>query len=335
VGTDYPKVELHVHLESTMRPELLLQLAQRNDCPLPASTLAGLARFCAATSFGDLGRIWLEVTKVLREEQDFRDVLLSYAREASRQGAVYVEAIFNPIIHKRRGVDMDAVFSGYCDGAQEAREEYGLEVRLTPDADLWFSAAEAEELARYAVAYRKRGVVGFGVSGADYRDSPAPFVRASQIARDGGLAFTPHAGEFGGADLVRFAVEQLHASRIRHGLGAIEDPGLLKEIAEAGIGFDICPISNVKLGAIPTLAEHPLPAFVRAGIRCSISSDDPVLLDTDLTRNCDAASSLGVSPRTVFEAGVAGALCDDATRARVSETGAAFEWSRIAPSAWT
>ena len=89
------------------------------------------------------------------------------------------------------------------------KREYGLEVRLTPDADLWFSAAEAEELARYAVAYRERGVVGFGVSGADFRDSPAPFVRASQIARDGGLAFTPHAGEFGGADLVRFAVEQL------------------------------------------------------------------------------------------------------------------------------
>jgi aminodeoxyfutalosine deaminase len=89
----------------------------------------------------------------------------------------------------------------------------------------------------------------------------------------------------------------------------------------------------VKLGAVPTLAEHPLPAFVRAGIRCSISSDDPAFLDTDLTRNCEAASSLGVSPRTVFEAGVAGALCDDATRATVSGIGAAFDWSRIEPSA--
>jgi len=332
VAADYPKVELHVHLDSTMRPELLLRLAERNDCPLPESTVAGLARYCLATSFGQLGRICFEMTKVLCREQDFRDVLLSYAQEATRQGAVYVEGIFNPIIHKRRGVDLDAVFSGYCDGAQEAREEHGLEVRLTPDADLAFSAAEAEELAHYAVAYRGRGVVGFGVSGADYRDSPAPFVRASQIARDGGLAFTPHAGEFGGAHLVRFAVEQLHASRIRHGLGAVEDPGLLKELAEAGIGLDICPISNVRLGASPALAEHPLPTFIQAGIRCSISSDDPPFLDADLTRNCDAASSLGVPPKTMFEAGIAGAFCDDALRARIAEIGAAFDWSRIEPS---
>lgn len=271
----------------------------------------------------------METTKVLRREHDFRDVLLGYAEEATRQGAVYVEAIFNPIIQKHRGVDLNAVFSGYCDGAQRAREEYGLEVRLTPDADQWFSADEAEELARYAVAYRERGVVGFGVSGADYRDSPAPFVRASEIARDGGLAFTPHAGEFGGADLVRFAVEQLDASRIRHGLGAIEDPGLVKELAAAGIGLDICPISNVTLGAVPTLAEHPLPVFVSAGIRCSISSDDPAFIDTDLTRNCDAACQLSISPRTFFEAGVASALCDDETRARLSETGAAFDWNGI------
>jgi aminodeoxyfutalosine deaminase len=278
-------------------------------------------------TFPDLGRIWVETCSVLQREQDFREVLVAYAAEAKSHGAVYVEAIFNPWMMSKRGVSLDAIFTGYCDGIEEARGLHGVEVRLTPDGDLWATPEEAAEIARYAVAYRDRGVVGFGISGNDRQNNPEAFARAAQVARDGGLGFTPHAGEFGGAHLVRLAIETLGASRIRHGLGAIEDPALMREVADRGIGFDICLISNVRLGAAPSLEEHPIMSFVAARIRCSVSSDDPALLDTDLGREHAATRSLGLTPKQLYDAALAGVLCDDETMTALQAIGESYDWS--------
>jgi aminodeoxyfutalosine deaminase len=326
----YPKIELHVHLDSAMRPSLLLRLARRNDYVLPFATVEEFPEYCRVATFPDLGRIWFETCGVLQREQDFREVLVAYAAEAKSHGAVYVEAIFNPWMMWRRGVSLDAIFTGYCDGIEEARGLHGVEVRLTPDADLWATPEEASEIARYAVAYRDRGVVGFGVSGNDRQNNPDAFARAAQVARAGGLGFTPHAGEFGGAHLVRLAIETLGASRIRHGLGAIEDPALMREAADRGIGFDICLISNVRLGAASSLEEHPIKSFVAAGIQCSISSDDPALLDTDLEREHAAARSLGLTPKQLYDAAIAGVLCDNETKIALHALGDSYAWSTTA-----
>ena len=323
----YPKIELHVHLDSAIRPSLLLRLGRRNDYVLPFATVEEFADYCRVATFRDLGRIWSETSGVLRREQDFRDVLVAYAGEAKTHGAVYVEAIFNPWMMWRRGTSLDAIFTGYCDGIEEARELHHVDVRLTPDGDLWGTPAEAAEIARYAVAYRERGVVGFGMSGNDRKFNPEAFARAAEVARDGGLAFTPHTGEFGGAHLVRTAIETLGASRVRHGLGAIEDRALLREAADRGIGFDICLMSNIRLGAAPSLEAHPITSFVAAGIRCSVSSDDPVLLDTDLEREHAAARSLGLTPKQLYDAAVAGVLCDDETKLALHALAESYDWS--------
>jgi aminodeoxyfutalosine deaminase len=323
----YPKIELHVHLDSAIRPTLLLRLARRNDYVLPFATVEVFAEYCRVNSFSDLGRVWVETSRVLQREQDFREVLVAYAEEAKTHGAVYIEAIFNPWMMWRRGLSLDAIFTGYCDAIEEARERYGVEVRLTPDGDLWATLEEAAEIARYAVAYRDRGVVGFGMSGNDRAIDPRAFARAAEIARDGGLGFTPHAGEFGGADLVRLAVETHCASRVRHGLGAIEDPGLMREVAGRGIGFDICLISNVRLGGVPSLEEHPITAFVAAGICCSVSSDDPALLDTDLESEHRAARGIGLTPKLLYDAALAGVLCDEETKSALHTLGASYDWS--------
>jgi len=322
----YPKIELHVHLDSAIQPALLLRLARRNGYVLPFATVEEFVDYRQVKSFPDLGRIWVETTGVLQREEDFREVLVGYAREARSHDAVYVEAIFNPWIMWKRGVSLDAIFTGYCDAIEEARA-LGVEVRLTPDADLWATPEEAAEIARYAVAFRDRGVVGFGTSGNDRLNSPEAFARASEIARDGGLGFTPHAGEFGGAHLVHLAIETLGAARIRHGLGAIEDPALMRDAADRGIGFDICLISNVCIGAVPSLEQHPITSFVAAGIRCSVSSDDPALLDTDLGRDHAAAGSLGLTPKQLYDAAMAGVLCDDDTKIALHAIGASYDWS--------
>jgi aminodeoxyfutalosine deaminase len=320
----YPKVELHVHLEGTVRPATLREIARRNGYALP-SDLESLYRF---RDFGEFIAVFELTAGALQHHDDFRQVVVEYAAEAAAHGAVYVEAIFTPGLW--RGLDTDEVFGGYCDGAAEARERHGVDVRLTPDIPRVYSAEDAEKVARFAVSYRERGVVGLGLAGFESGEPSHAYARAFALARDGGIGSVPHAGELAGPASVRDALETLAADRIRHGVGAAGDPALVRELAGRGTVLDMCPISNVRLGVVPSLAEHPLPRLAAAGVRCSISTDDPAMLDTDLTREYEAAISLGLAPDSLYEAGVAGALCDEETRSRLLEIGRSFDWNAVA-----
>ena len=320
----YPKVELHVHLEATIGPQTLLEIARRNDYPLPVDTVEGLAELYRYRDFDHFIDVWILTTNALRHYDDFRQVVVDYAEEAARHGAVYIEGIFSPIERAWRGVDWDEIFSGYCDGAQEAAELHGVEVRLTPDITRGAPLEAAFECVDYALKYRERGVLGIGLGGEENLYPPEPFAPAFRLAKAEGLASVPHAGEVVGAESVRGAREELSADRIRHGIRATDDPGLVREIAGRGTVLDVCPISNLRTGAVASLAEHPLPELVGAGVHCSISTDDPAMFDTDLTRDYEAATSFGISPRTFYDAGLKGALCDEATRAKLRKLGEAF-----------
>ena len=316
----YPKIELHVHLEGTVRPRTLRQIAKRNDYPLP-DDLESRYRF---KDFRDFIEVFELRMGALKTHDDFRRVVVEYAAEAVSHGAVYLEAIFSPGLW--RGLDQDEVFGGCCDGAQEARELHDVEVRLTPDLPGVYSPEEAEKIATVAVRYRERGVVGLGLVGTADGRANEPFARAFAIAREGGLGAVPHAGEVAGPASVRGALDVLRADRIRHGIRAEEDPGLVRELAARGTVLDVCPLSNLRLGVVASLADHPLPRLVAAGVRCSISTDDPAMFDTDLTREYDAATSFGLDPRSFYETGVAGALCDDDTRARLCQIAESYNW---------
>ena len=304
-----------------MRPDTLRAIAKRNDYALP-DDLESSYEF---RDFAHFLEAFVLTTGALQHYEDFRDLVVAYAGEAKDHGAVYIEAIFAPrILH---GLDTDEVFSGYCDGAQQARELHGVEVRLTPDIPRVYTLEDAMTTARYAVKYGDRGVVGIGLGGPEEGHPPEPYAEAFALAREGGLASVPHAGESAGAESVRGALETLGADRIRHGVRAIEDSGLVAELAGRGTVLDVCPISNLRLGIVRSLEKHPLPQLVAAGIRCSISTDDPAIFDTDLTRDYEAAASLGVSPRAAYEAGLAGALCDAQTREHLRRIGDSHDWA--------
>jgi aminodeoxyfutalosine deaminase len=325
----YPKIELHVHLEGTVRPATLLEIARRNDYALPVDTVDGLAELYEYRDFEHFIEVWILTTNALRTRDDFRQVVVDYAAEAARHGAVYVEAIFSPAERIARGVRWDEIFAGYCDGAQEAEELHGVTVRLTPDIYRGATAEQAEEVVRHSAAYRERGVVGVGLGGLEAQYPPEPYADAFALAKSEGLGSVPHAGEVAGPVSIRGALEALQADRIRHGFRAIEDPALVAELAEREIVLDVTPVSNVRTGAVGSLEEHPLPRLVETGIRCSISTDDPAMFDTDLARDYAAAASLGVDPRSAYEAGVAGALCDETTRERLRAVGDTFDWSQV------
>jgi aminodeoxyfutalosine deaminase len=325
----YPKIELHVHLEGTIRPRTLLEIAGRNDYALPAETEEGLQALYDFRDFAHFIEVWILTTNALRTAEDFRQVVTDYAQEAASHGAVYVEAIFSPAERVRRGVRWEKIFDGYCDGAQEARELHGVEVRLTPDIVRGFPLDEAEEVVRWSARYRDRGIVGVGLGGLEADFPPEPYAPAFALARELGLASVPHAGEVAGPPSIRGALEELGADRIRHGIRAVDDPGLLREVADRRIVLDVCPISNLRTRAVASLEEHPLPKLVAAGARCSISTDDPAMFGTDLSRDSEAAVSLGLDPEDFYEAGLEGALCDDETKAGLQSVGERFDWDVV------
>jgi aminodeoxyfutalosine deaminase len=318
----FPKIELHVHLEGTVRPGTLRAIAGRNDYALP-DDLESLYRF---RDFAHFIEVWILTTNALRTAEDFRQVVTDYAGEAASHGAVYLEAIFSPAERVARGVAWDELFSGYCDGAQEALELHGVEVRLTPDIFRGATPEQAEQVVRHSAKYRDRGVVAVGLGGLEADFPPEPYEPAFTLAESLGLGSVPHAGEVAGPSSVRGALEALGADRLRHGIRSVDDPGLVAELAGRGTVLDVCPLSNVRTGAVRSLEQHPLPQLVAAGVRCSISTDDPAMFDTDLTRDYEAAATLGVSPRAAYEAGVTGALCDEQTRERLRQVGDAFPW---------
>jgi aminodeoxyfutalosine deaminase len=312
-----------------VRPDTLLEIARRNDYALPADTVEGLAPLYEYRDFAHFIEVWILTTNALRTRDDFRQVVVDYAEEAASHGAVYLEAIFSPAERVRRGVAWDDLFGGYCDGAQEARELHGVEVRLTPDIFRGATDEEAEGVVRFSARYRDRGVVGVGLGGLEADFPPELYARFFERAKAEGLGSVPHAGEVAGPASIRGALDALGADRLRHGFRAVEDPELVQELRERGIVLDVCPISNVRTGAVPSLDEHPLRELAAAGIRCTVNTDDPAMFETDLAREHEAARSLGVDGRAAYEAGVAGALCDDRTREKLREIGESYDWGSL------
>lgn len=327
----YPKIELHVHLEGAVSAEALIAAAARNGWELPASTPEELTDFMRFRDFDHFMKAWFATTPALATERDYRELVVDYSRRAAAQGAVYVEGIFSPTDKVAQGVALETCFEGFCNGAAQAREEVGIEVRLTPDITRGLCDLDtAKRTAELAVRYRDRGVVGLGLGGPEAGNPPEPYAEAFAIARAGGVAAVPHAGETAGPESIRGALEALGAARIRHGVRAVDDPNLLEELAERQIVCDVCVLSNVRLGVAPSVESHPLPTLLAAGIPCTVNTDDPTFFSCDLASEHAAARSLGASPRAAFEAGITGALCDAGTKARLRATLAEHDWDAVA-----
>lgn len=322
-----PKIELHVHLEGTIRPHTLLEIARRNRLALPADTVEELADLYRFTSFHHFLEVWVLTTNCLRTAEDFAQVVVDYAAEAATHGAVYIEGIFSPAERVATGVSWEALFNGYCDGAQQAEEDHGVIVRLTPDLHWGVDLEDAMEVAERAVAFKERGVVGLGMGGREGICPPAQYAAPFALAKDGGIGSVPHAGETCGSGFVRAVLEDLDADRIRHGIRAVDDPRLVARLVERGTVLDVCPTSNLRTRVVTSLEQHPLPCLAEAGVACSISTDDPAMFGTDLRHEYELASQLGLDPQRIYQAGVQGALCDEDTRAKLAAVADATVWA--------
>jgi adenosine deaminase len=269
-----PKAHLHVHLEGAMRRSTLRELAERYGLPVPDITSYG--------SFAAFASTYLASCEVLRSHDDLRRLVTEVVDDAYLAGAVWLEpSSYIPHHRQRLGSD-ESVLETILDALAAAAAARGIGAGFMVSSDRNLPPSDAVEQAKLATAYRDAGVVGFGLANDETGSPPEPFAPAFDRARDAGLLSTPHAGELAGPDSVRGALDALGADRIQHGVRAVEDPELVKRLADSPVCLDVCPTSNVMLSVVPSLADHPLPALLDAGVRCSLNGDDPLLFGPNL-----------------------------------------------------
>jgi len=266
--------ELHVHLEATAKPALVRRLAGRNGLEIPPGTVDGDTYLWR--DFLDFLRTFDRAVTVIRTAEDYRDITLDYLRDCAAEGAVYVEVTVSPDHADQAGIAYAGMLEGVARGIDDARAETGIESRMIVTAVRNFGTERAEWVARTAAEHPHPYVTGFGLAGDEAGFPPGPFARAFEIAHAAGLGLTCHAGEWAGPESVRGALAlPVPLLRLGHGVRAIEDPALVRELAERGTVLEVCPTSNVMLGAYPDYARHPFPRLREAGVRLTLGSDDP------------------------------------------------------------
>ena len=292
-----PKTELHMHLEGSLEPELLVQLAARNDRKLrwtSARELRNAYQFSNLRSFLDL---YYEGCEVLVTEQDFYDLTRAYLRRAVADGVIRAEVFVGPQSFTARGVPIAAIIGGVLMAMDDAIREHGLSAGLIVTAQRHRTEAEAFELLEQIRPWADR-ILAIGMGGAELGNPPSKFVNFFRACRQQGFRITIHAGEEGPAAYVREAVEVLGVDRVDHGIACLDDPELVRMMVGSRIPLTVCPISNVHLKVVASLARHPLRRLLQAGLHVTVNSDDPAYFGGYVSENliaCQRALGLTIA----------------------------------------
>lgn len=279
-----PKAELHVHLEGSIRPPTLLQLAQRNGVELPAEDLTGLEDFYRFSNFDHFIEVYLTITRCLRTPDDYRLIAYEFGADRARMNARHTETTFSVETNARyTGLPWQEIVAGLNAGRAQAREEFGVDWRWV--FDIVRNLPETQDtVVDIALAARDEGVVALGLGGTERDFPPELFVHSHERALAEGLPRVPHAGETAGPESVWDAIRLLHADRLGHGVRSAEDPDLVVYLVETQTPIEACPTSNIRLGVYPSYDAHPLRELWDAGVLVTVNSDDPPMFGTDLNQ---------------------------------------------------
>jgi len=311
-----PKAELHCHLEGSVPPVLARELAARNGLDLPAGLFADDGHY-AWRDFLSFLDSYDRVCGVLRKSRDFGDILYSYLQRTAAEGAVYVEMFCSPERPKALGIPYAAWVGALADAIDRARRDFGIEARIIAICIRHLGPERALALAQQMVAEPHPYVVALGMGGDEAKFSPADFAPAYRLAHDEGYGCTIHAGEVRGPESVWAAIRDLPVTRIGHGVRSIEDPALVEELARRGIALEVCPGSNVALGLYPNRNAHPLHRLIEAGVRVTLSSDDPPFFHTTLGTEYDQAGLDDAALRKITRTAIETSFADEATKAKL------------------
>lgn len=284
-----PKAELHLHIEGSLEPELMVSLARRNGVPIPFNNVDEVRSAYNFSKLQDFLDIYYRGADVLRTRQDFRDLAAAYFDRAAADGVVHAEIFFDPQTHTDRGIALSTVVDGLSDAMDEAARCHGLTSKLILCFLRHLDEAAAFATLEAATPWLHR-IAGVGLDSSELGHPPEKFARVFAAARAKGLHLVAHAGEEGPPDYVEQALDILAIDRLDHGNRSLENPVLTTRLARAGMTLTVCPLSNLKLCVVDDLRHHPIDRMLRLGLRATLNSDDPAYFGGYIADNYYAAA---------------------------------------------
>ena len=331
-----PKVELHVHLVGSASIDTVLELARRHpEVEVPTDREA-LVAFYEFTDFAHFIEVYVQVTRLVTTGADVTALVEGLAVDLARNNVRYAEVTVTPTAHLLMGIDPDELAEALTVGRALARERHGVEMAWIFDIAGSLGYRQGIATAEWTLRHRPDGTVGFGLGGHEVGVPRDKYRNPFDMARDGGLHLVPHAGETTGPESIWSALRDLHAERIGHGTSAVADPELVAHLVGEGIPVEVCPSSNIRTRAVRSLAEHPLPRLLDAGVPVTLATDDPGMFHTDLNREyllCHEHFGLGRSELAdLARAGVRAAFCPAEQKSRLLAEIDAAERGQASPA---
>ena len=281
---ELPKAELHLHIEGTLEPELMFQLAERNGVALPYPSVEALREAYEFTQLQDFLDIYYQGAAALITEPDFYDLTWAYLTRVAEQNVRHVEIFFDPQTHTERGVALGTVIGGIHDALTEGHRRLGISHRLILCFLRHLSAREAMDTLKQALPYRDR-IAAVGLDSSEQGNPPSKFREVFQAARKAGFLAVAHAGEEGPPAYIVEALDQLEVIRIDHGVRCQEDPKLVRRLAREQVPLTVCPLSNIKLRVFERMEDHNIGWLLEQGVRATVNSDDPAYFGGYLEEN--------------------------------------------------
>ncbi len=298
---DLPKAELHLHIEGTLEPEMMFELAQRNNIDLPYKSVSEVKE---AYNFADLQSfldIYYQGSEVLQQEQDFYDLTWAYLQKANRQNVRHAEIFFDPQSHTDRGIAFEIVYQGIYQALQDGKTQLGISSQLILSFLRHLSAEQAFATLEQALAYRDT-IVAVGLDSAEQDNPPSKFKEVFDKAQTEGFLTVAHAGEEGSPEYIWEAINLLNVSRIDHGVRSQEDPKLLDYLVDRQVPLTICPLSNVELKVFDSMTKHNLKQLLDLGICATVNSDDPAYFGGYIAENYQAVqTALNFSKQELYQ----------------------------------
>jgi len=284
-----PKIELHLHIEGTLEPELMFELAQRNAISLPYKNVEEVKAAYQFNNLQDFLDIYYQGAQVLQSEQDFYDLTWAYINKCREQNVVHIEPFFDPQTHTSRGISFASVISGIYRALEDGEKEFGITYCLIMCFLRHLSEAEAIETLELAKPYLEK-IDGVGLDSSELNHPPEKFLQVFSLAKESGLKLVAHAGEEGPAGYIWSALDNLAVERIDHGVRALDDTELVVRLIESKIPLTVCPLSNVKLKVFESMSEHTILTMLELGLNVCVNSDDPSYFGGYITENFNELS---------------------------------------------
>lgn len=296
-----PKAELHLHIEGTFEPELMFEIARRNQVALKYNTVEELRSAYQFNNLQEFLDIYYSGTNVLIQEQDFYDLTYSYLRKIHSQQVLHTELFFDPQAHTKRGIPFEKVITGIHRALEDGQRDFGISYRLIVSILRHLSEEAALETLQQALPFKK-WITAIGLDSSEKGHPPSKFRRVYEKALQEGLLTVAHAGEEGPPEYVWEAINLLKVSRIDHGNRSLEDPLLVEELVKRQIPLTVCPLSNLKLKVVKDISTHPLKDMFNKGIMVTVNSDDPAYFGGYLNENYQAmAKALSLTQDQIIQ----------------------------------